>query len=233
MVDTSSARLPIRCANGEGTTTQRRAWTVAVADGQPLFREALAEALAARPELEVVGQAADGREALRVLRSRRPAVAVLDVELAGVDGPAVFEALAGEDAGTRVVFLSAGLDGALVHRLLSGGAAGYLTKGAGRDEICEAVVAVAEGGTVLSSDAQTRLAEQLRSRAATPPVELSDRERAVLHLIADGLSAPAIGRRLHLSESTVRTHAQHLYEKLGVSERAAAVAQAMRRGLIE
>jgi two-component system, NarL family, nitrate/nitrite response regulator NarL len=233
MVQTISAGLPIRCANGEGAITQRRVWTVAVADGQPLFREALAQALAARPELEVVGQAADGRQALRLLRSRRPAVAILDVELAGVDGPAVFEALAGEGAGIRVVFLSATLDGALVHRLLSDGAAGYLTKGAGRDEICEAVVAVAEGGTVLSTDAQTRLAEQLRSRAAAPPVELSDRERAVLGLIAEGLSAPAIGRRMHLSESTVRTHAQHLYEKLGVSERAAAVAQAMRRGLIE
>src|SRR3954471_11293912 len=131
MADTISADLPIRCANGEVTTTQRRVWTVAVADGQPLFREALAQALAARPELEVVGQAADGREALRVLRSRRPSIAVLDVELAGVDGPAVFKALADEDAGTRVVFLSAGPDGALVHRLLSDGAAGYLTKAAG------------------------------------------------------------------------------------------------------
>lgn len=203
-----------------------------VAESQPLFREALAQALADRPELDVVAQVGDGREALGLLRSKRPAVAVLDVDLAGV-GLTELEGLIGEEAGTRVVFLSAVPDGAVVHRLLSCGAAGYLSKQSARHEICDAVVAVAQGRTVLSTDAQACLAEQLRTSAADPPVRLSDREQAVLRLIADGLSAPAIGRRLHLSESTVRTHAQHLYEKLGVSERAAAVAQAMRRGLID
>jgi two-component system nitrate/nitrite response regulator NarL len=141
--------------------------------------------------------------------------------------------LIGEGAETRIVFLSAAMDGAVVHRLLSGGAAGYLSRQSPRHEICDAIVSVAQGRIVLSADAQACLAEHLQDRAADPPVRLSDREQAVLCLIADGLSAPAIGRRMHLSESTVRTHAQHLYEKLGVSERAAAVAQAMRRGLIE
>jgi two-component system, NarL family, nitrate/nitrite response regulator NarL len=208
-------------------------WTVVIADSQPLFREALAEALAGYPELDVVAQAGDGHEAISVLRRERPAVAVIDVDLSGVDGLTAFEELIGEGAETRVVFLSAAMDGPLIHRLMSGGAAGYLGKQSARDEICDAVVAVAQGRTALSADVQTHLAEQLRIRAADPPVQLSDRELVVLRLIADGLSAPAIGRHLHLSESTVRTHAQHLYEKLGVSERAAAVAQAMRRGLIE
>jgi len=205
---------------------------VAVADGQPLFREALAEALAARDELDVVAQASNGRNALSVLRSQRPSVAVMMVDLPEIDGPSVFDVLTREGTPTRFVFLSADVDGSTLHRLLSAGAAGYLTKEAERREICDAVVAAAEGRTVLSAAAQTRLAEQLRSRATDPPLPLSDRERAVLGLIADGLSAPAIGRRMHLSESTVRTHTRHLYEKLGVSERAAAVAQAMRRGLL-
>jgi two-component system, NarL family, nitrate/nitrite response regulator NarL len=213
--------------------TARRLFTVAIAESQPLFREALAHALDEYPQLDVIAQAGDGDDALSVLRRERPAVAVVDVDLPGVDWPIVFEQLMGEGAETRFVFLAATLDGAVIHRVVSGGAAGYLSKRSARDEICDAVVAVAEGGTALSSDVQTHLAEQLRIRAAEPPVRLSDRELVVLRLIADGHSAPAIGRHLHLSESTVRTHAQHLYEKLGVSERAAAVAQAMRRGLIQ
>jgi two-component system, NarL family, nitrate/nitrite response regulator NarL len=209
------------------------AWTVALADNEPLFREALADALNTRSELEVVAQAGDGEEALQALRATRPSVAVLDVCLPTVDGPTVFEILAREWPPTRVMFLSSHLDGALIHRLVTSGAAAYLTKTSTRREICDSVVAVAHGRTVLGAEAQTLLVEELRNSANEPPLALSDREQTVLRFIAEGLSAPDIGRRLHLSESTVRTHAQHVYEKLGVAERAAAVAQAMRRGILD
>src|SRR4051794_8669366 len=115
-------------AGGVTPTQEPRRATVVVADAQPLFREALAGALAARPELDVVAQAANGQDALRLLREERPAVAVLAVSLPEIDGPTVFDVLAAEGSRTRVMFLSGRLDGPLVHRVVSAGAAAYLTK---------------------------------------------------------------------------------------------------------
>src|SRR6478609_3485699 len=204
---------------------------VFVADDHPMYREGLCRAIKERPDLELVGESADGRTALPEIRRLTPDVAVLDVRMPGLTGTEVLNAIARERIQTRVVFLSAHVDSELVYRAVALGAAAYLSKEADRSTIFDAVVAVARGQTVLSPEIQSGLAAQIQLRETENRPVLSPREQEVLRLIAEGSSAPEIARQLHLSPSTVKTHLQSLYEKLGVSDRAAAVASAMRAGL--
>lgn len=207
---------------------------VLIADDHPLFREAIVRVIEERPDLELVAEAADGRAALDKIRELVPDVAVIDVRMPELDGSDVLVALREEGLPTNVVFLSAFLDSKTVYEAVAAGAKAYLSKEAGSEEIVEAIAAAARGDTILGPEVQTGLAEQIRFREESDArPRLSDREHEVLRLIAQGLSAPEIGERIHLSTATVKTHLQHLYEKLGVSERAAAVAEGMRRGLVE
>ena len=211
-----------------------RRTSVLIADDHPLFREAIARVIAQQPELELVAEASDGSAALDKIRELNPDVAVIDVRMPGLDGSDVLTALRDEGLRTSVVFLSAFLDSKTVYEAVAAGANAYLSKEADTDEIVAAIRAAARGETILGPEVQTGLAEQIRFREeneARP--RLSDREHEVLRLIAEGMSAPEIGARIHLSTATVKTHLQHLYEKLGVSERAAAVAEGMRRGLLD
>ena len=133
-----------------------------------------------------------------------------------------------------MLFISAFMEPELAYDTVAEGAKGYLSKSAARQEICDAIVTVARGGTALAAEAQEGLAQMIqeRERAADQP-PLTEREQQVLTMIADGLSAPQIAEQLHLSTTTVKSHLHTLYEKLGVSDRAAAVAEGMRRGLVE
>lgn len=208
--------------------------TVLIADDHPLFREAITRVIAAHDELELVAEAVDGQAALEKIRELRPDVAVIDVRMPELDGSDVLVALREEELPTNVVFLSAFLDSKTVYEAVAAGAKAYLSKEADGEEIVAAIAAAARGETILGPEVQTGLAEQIRIREETEArPRLSEREHEVLRLIAQGLSAPEIGERIHLSTATVKTHLQHLYEKLGVSERAAAVAEGMRRGLVE
>jgi two-component system, NarL family, nitrate/nitrite response regulator NarL len=207
--------------------------TVFVADDHPVFRDGLVRALRSRPEFEVAGEAGDGREALEAIKRLKPAVALLDVKMPGLDGAAIAHAVRRDGLPTRVVLISAHAPSELMYRAISLGAAAYLSKDASREEICDTVAAVARGETRLSPEIQGELVRQIQMRAVDDRPVLSPREREVLALIAEGFSAPDIARRLHVSPATVKTHLQSLYEKLGVSDRAAAVASAMRTGLLE
>ena len=121
-----------------------------------------------------------------------------------------------------------------MHSVLAAGAAGYLAKTVERAEVCDAIEAVARGETVLPPSLQAGLVAEVRALGAAPERPwLTEREHEVLVLIAEGLSAPGVAARLHLAPGTVKTHLGHLYDKLGVSDRAACVAEAMRRGLLE
>ncbi|HEX7299988.1 MAG TPA: response regulator transcription factor [Solirubrobacteraceae bacterium] len=211
--------------------TQRT--TVLVADDHPLYREAVVRAVRSRPEFELVGEAGDGREALDAIRADRPDVAVLDVEMPSLRGIEIVEALRRDGVATRVVLLSAHLESDMVYEAVAGGVAAYLSKAAPGDRICDAIAAVARGEVILPAEVQAGLASEIRLRSDSARPALSPREREVLALIAEGLTAPAVGRELHLSTATVKSHLKTLYEKLGVSDRAAAVAEAMRRGLLE
>ncbi|HET8952595.1 MAG TPA: response regulator transcription factor [Solirubrobacteraceae bacterium] len=208
--------------------------TVVIADDHPLYREGLARAVSSRPDLELVGEAAEGRGALELIRRLTPAVAVLDLHMPGLGGVDVVEAAKRDRLETRVLMLSAAVDSALVYRAVAAGAAGYWSKDADRTIICDAIAAVARGESVLDPSLQAGVFGEIHSREVDDerPV-LTEREREILGLVARGLTAPAIGKELYLSPATVKTHLGHLYEKLGVGDRAAAVAEAMRRGLLE
>jgi two-component system nitrate/nitrite response regulator NarL len=208
--------------------------TVLVADDHPLFRDGIARAVRERAAMTLVAEVADGRVALERIRELRPDVAVLDLKLPELDGLQVVNALRRDGASTRVLMLSAFTEGPVVHELLSAGAAGYLPKSAERAQICDAIEILARGGTMLDPSLQDGLVAAIHAQSVQADRPwLTDREREILVLIADGLSAPGIGGRLHLAPGTVKTHLSHLYEKLGVSDRAACVAEAMRRGLLE
>ncbi len=206
---------------------------VLVADDHPLFREAVCRAVRERPEFELVGEAADGRRALELIQELRPAVAVLDVKMPGLDGLKVLNALQRDEIATRVILLSAFLDGAMAFEAVAGGAAAFVSKDADRRRITDTIAAVSRGETVLGPEIQAGLAQEIRLRGGTTRPGLSAREREILGHIAEGRSAPEIAKRLFLSPATVKSHLGALYEKLGVSDRAAAVAEAMRRGLLE
>ena len=208
--------------------------SVLVADDHPIYREGIVRAIKERPDLELVGEAADGRVALDRIRELTPDVAVLDIRMPGLEGPQVLSALRREEVATEVLFLSAFLEPELAYRTVADGAKGYLSKEASRQEICEAILTVARGGTALAAAVQAGLASEIqqRERADGRP-DLTPREAEVLHMVAEGMSAPQIAERIHLSPTTVKTHLHSLYEKLGVSDRAAAVAEGMRRGLLE
>ena len=206
---------------------------VLIAEEHPLYREGVVRAIKQRPELELVAEAVDGGQALGLIKELLPDVAVLDVKLPELDGLQVANAVTRDGLGTRVLMLSAFLDRQVVFQAVAAGAAGYLSKDADRLEITDAIVAVHRGDTVLASEVQAGVAAEVRSRWRPDVPSLSERERQVLEMIAEGMSAPEIGRRLYLSTATVKSHLQSLYEKLSVSDRAAAVAVAMRRGLLE
>jgi two-component system nitrate/nitrite response regulator NarL len=204
-----------------------------VADGQPLYRDALARVVRERPEFELVSKAADGREALATIGVERPDVAVLDRTLPELSGEQVLNALRRDGLSTRVLLIAAEPRPQDVYTAVADGAAGYVTKSADAHELCDAVAAVARGRTFVAPELHAGLAGEIRLREVRERPVMSDRERDILTLIAAGLTGPQIGRRLYLSPATVKTHLHHIYDKLGVSERAAAVAEAMRRGLLE
>jgi two-component system nitrate/nitrite response regulator NarL len=203
-----------------------------VADDHPLYRDGLTGAIRARPRLELVGEAADGSGALALISEHSPDVALLDVKM-HFDGPSVLKRLQAVGSSTRVVFLSAYLDSALVYSALEAGAPGFLSKRADRAAICDALHAAASGEIVLSPETQTALGHEIHMNRRSDRPRLTAREYEVLALAAEGLSASAIGGRLFLSPATIKTHLGHVYNKLGVSDRAAAVAEAFRRGLLD
>ena len=206
---------------------------VLVADDHPIYREGLVRSIRDRPELELVGEAVDGRGALESIREHTPEVAVLDLRMPDLGGIEVLNAIARDDLPTRVVLLSASVESELVYRAVALGAGAYLSKEASRETILDTVAAVARGQTVLSPEIQAGLAAQIQLRETEDRPVLTPREQEILLLTADGRSAPEVAGELHLSTATVKTHLGSLYAKLGVSDRAAAVAVAMRAGLLE
>ena len=207
---------------------------VLVVDDHPLYREGLAAALAASGEIEVVGEAADGAEAVTRAEELRPDVVLMDLHMPGVNGIEATRRITARQPEVAVLALTM-LDGDdSVFSAMRAGARGYLLKGAGREEITSAVAAAVRGEVVFSAGIATRVLGFFagpRDAGPQPFAELTDREREILDLVARGLTNPAIARRLFLSEKTVRNHVSNVFAKLHVAGRAEAVAKARDAGL--
>ncbi len=206
---------------------------VVVGDDHPLFRDGVIRALASSGSIEVVGEAEDGPTALEAIRKHLPHVALLDFRMPGMDGAQVAAAVQRDQLPTRVLLVSAHDESAIVFRALQEGAAGFLPKESSKSELLNAVLDCAKGRDVVAPSLAAGLAGEIRRRAEPEGPVLSPREREVLKLIAAGCSIPAMAKQMYLAPSTVKTHVQRLYEKLGVGDRGAAVAEAMRRKLLE
>ncbi len=215
---------------GQAATEKVR---VVVGEDHPLFREGLVRALTSSGVVDVVAEANDGAAALALIKTHLPHVALLDYRMPGMDGAKVAAAIRRADLPTRVLLLSAHDESAIVFHALQEGAAGFLPKESTKTEIVRGVLDCANGRDVVSPALAAGLAAEIRRRGEAQTPVLTRREGEVLNFIAQGLSIPAIAAELYLAPSTVKTHVQRLYEKLGVGDRAAAVAAAMRRGLLD
>lgn len=207
--------------------------SVLVGDEFPVVRRGVVAAARRRWDLEPAGEAEDGHEALRLIRSLAPDVALLDRRLPILDGLQVATTVATEALATRILIFSSEPDGGAVQRAIAAGAVGFITKREPIEGICEAIRRVAAGESYLSGEAREALWNHLRRGEPAIRSPLTARELEILTLSAHGASNAMIGIQLHLSLSTVKNHQRLLYEKLGVSTAAAAVYRAMREGILQ
>jgi len=209
--------------------------TVLVADDHGIVREGLVRLLEADPELEVCGQAADGREALELAGRHRPQVVLLDITMPHQGGLETLERLRVAHPEAKVILLSVHGDPPFVQSAVSLGAEGYLLKNGPASELLEAVHTVARGGSYFSPPVAREMVEQLRAPGLPrdPFTLLSTREREVLHLIAEGLSAKEIAAELSISAKTVEAHRTSLMRKLRMRKATELVRYALRHGLVE
>lgn len=200
-----------------------------IADDHPVVRDGLRGILEASGEFEVVAEAANGREAVDRAAALRPDVVLMDLRMPEMDGVTAIRQLASRQVAARVLVLTTFDTDSDVVPAIEAGATGYLLKDAPPEELLRGVRAAARGEAVLSPSVATRLLGQVRAPAADP---LSQRELDVLALIAQGSSNRDAATRLFISEATVKTHVLHIFAKLGVNDRAAAVAVGFERGLL-
>jgi len=207
---------------------------VLIADDQRVVREGLATVIGAIPNVEVVGLAADGAEAVALAAEHRPDVVLMDLRMPRMDGVQATAALREAGDGPRVVVLTTYADDESIIGALSAGAVGYLTKDATRDDIRRALEAAAAGQSVLDPVVHASLlkaAQASPSKPSTLPDGLTDREAEVLVLIAAGQSNTEIAEQLYVAEATVKTHVNRIFAKTRSRDRAQAAAYAHRNGL--
>jgi len=200
-----------------------------VADDHPIVRAGLTGLVATQPDFELVGEAANGAEAIAVTLRTRPDVLLVDLQMPGVDGIGAIRAVLAELPLVRVLVLTTYDSDGDVLRAVEAGATGYLLKETPSEELFRAIRATARGESALSPSVAARLVG--RARRANDQA-LSPRELEVLALVARGTSNKLIARDLRISETTVKTHLLHIFTKLGVDDRTAAVTLAMRRGML-
>ena len=202
-----------------------------IADDHPVVRDGLSAMFARDPEFTVVGEAADGAEAVRLAEALRPDVILMDLRMAGMDGVTAIGELTRRGVPARVLVLTTYDTDSHVLPAIEAGATGYLLKDAPRDELLRAVRSAARGEVALSPSVAARLMSRLRTPTpSTGP--LSQRELEVLRLVAAGNTNREAAARLFITEATVKTHLLNIYTKLNVNDRAAAVAEGYNRGLL-
>ncbi|NPA89848.1 MAG: response regulator transcription factor [Chloroflexi bacterium] len=202
---------------------------VLIVDDHPVVRAGLVGMLAAAPDVEVVGEAADGAEALEKCRALHPDVVLMDLRMPHMDGVTAIEHIRRQWPEVHVLVLTTYDTDADILRAIEAGATGYLLKDAPREELYRAIRATARGEAVLAPPVAAKLMDQVRHPGEE---RLSARELDILTLVAQGKSNKEIARHLHISQATVKSHLLHIYNKLGVSDRTAAVTEALKRGYI-
>ncbi|THG29089.1 response regulator transcription factor [Glaciibacter flavus] len=206
---------------------------VIVADDHPIVRGGIVGLLAAVDDIEVVGEAADGAEAITLAEALSPDLVLMDLRMPGVGGVEATAHIVAAPGSTRVLVLTTYENDDDILGAIEAGASGYLLKAAPQEEIVAGVRAVAAGQTVLGPSIAATLVNRVRSESTPAPApRLSARELDVLRLVSDGRSNPEIGRELFIGEATVKTHLLHVFEKLEVSDRTRAVTKAMELGLL-
>ena len=203
---------------------------VLITDDHSVVRQGLRMFLGLDPELEVVGEACNGAEAVSLAEELRPNVVLMDLLMPVMDGIAATSAIRKSLPGVEVVALTSVLEDASVVGAVRAGATGYLLKDTDADELRRAVKAAASGQVQLSPQAASRLMREVR--APESPEALTDRETDVLRLLAEGQANKEIARSLHIGEKTVKTHVSNILTKLGVQSRTQAALHAMRIGLV-
>jgi DNA-binding NarL/FixJ family response regulator len=199
---------------------------VLLVDDHPVVRSGLAGLLGGEPDIEVVGEASDGREGVDRAAELDPDVVLMDLRMPVMDGVDATARIVATQ-GSRVLVLTTYDTDADILRAVEAGATGYLLKDAPRDELVEAVRAASRGETVLAPPLAAKLMRQVRSND-----QLTPRELEVLSLVSRGMSNGDIAKELFIGEATVKTHLLHAFDKLGVSDRTAAVTTAMRLGVL-
>lgn len=207
---------------------------VLVADDHPIVRAGIAGLIDDEAEFELLGEAGDGEEAVKMSAALSPDVVLMDLRMPKLDGAAATEKILSAGTARAVLVLTTYESDDVILSAIEAGASGYLLKDARAEEIVHAVRLVAAGEVALAPSVAARLVAHTRGeRAATSTVpELSPREREVLAFVAEGLSNPRIAERLFLGEATVKTHLRKAFEKLGVRDRTSAVLRAMELGLL-
>lgn len=202
---------------------------VLICDDHPVVRAGLEGLLSKQPDFEVVGEAENGREAVDLTEKLDPHVVLMDLRMPGMDGVAATEEIAARHPQSHVLVLTTYDSDADILRAVEAGATGYLLKDAPREELYEAVRAASEGRPLLAPVVAQKLMRRIREPTGQT---LSVREIEVLDLVRKGLSNKEIGRELHVSEATVKTHLIHVYGKLDVTDRTSAVNVALERGIL-
>ena len=203
---------------------------VLIADDHSVVRQGLRMFLKLDPELEVVGEASNGAEAIQMARALTPDVVLMDLLMPGTDGITATQRIRAEVPKTEVLALTSVLEDASVVGAVQAGAVGYLLKDTQAEQLCKAIKAAARGQVQLAPEAAARLVREVR--APDSPESLTGRETDVLRALATGLTNREIGRSLNIGERTVKTHVSHLLSKLGLQSRTQAALYAVRIGLV-
>ena len=210
---------------------------ILLAEDHAVVRESIHESLSREAEFNVVGEASDGEEAVRLAQKLVPDVILMDISMPVLNGIEATRQIKLFQPSAAILILTAYDDEQYIFSVLSAGAAGYLLKDVGMQELVEAIKTVYKGDSVLHPTIAKKVLQQIRSLKDVPPKEqphdvLSDRESHVLRLAASGLSNNAIAQELHLSVSTIQSHLRSIFNKLGVGSRTEAMIQAMKKGLL-
>jgi DNA-binding NarL/FixJ family response regulator len=203
--------------------------SILIADDHPVVRDGLRGMLESQADFEVVGEAEDGAQAIQLAAELKPEIVLMDLRMPVVDGVTAIREIKGSQAESQILVLTTYDSDADILPAIEAGATGYLLKDSSREELYGAIRATARGETVLAPTVAARLVGRMRAPAEE---KLSTRELEVLQLVAEGASNKEIASSLHISQATVKSHLIHIFGKLGVSDRTAAVTVALQRGIM-